>query len=215
MAKTNYLKLILKGEVVERERAFEMPDGTILRVEDTKKIVVPSKKNQQIITLRTSTNATTGKETIKPVLLDSLQHQRWHSENKAVFLEWKDRIEFHHQVRIPIVRAKLKILFYFPTGHDRDLGNKAETIYDMLRDTGIIIDDSFKVLKPIYLDGWVMRDKPRTEIYLTPIDPQSPDYEWDLTAASYFDKQKKRRNTLQKVRRHLQKDLGPAKTTED
>lgn len=201
---TSYLKLVLKGEVIEREEAFEMPDGSIVKIDTTKKIVIPSKKNQQRIGMHKKTNADTGEITLKPVLLDSVQHQKWHKENLKVFREWKDKIELEHGIRLPIVRAKLKILFFFPNSMRRDLGNKGETIYDMLSEkhgVGIIADDEFKVMNDIHLKGWVKRDKPRTEIYLTIIPPDSKEYEWDLTDPSWFVKQKARKITLQKLRR--------------
>ena len=201
---TSYLKLVLKGEIVELEEAYQMADGTIIKIDKKKTIVVPSKKNQQVITINQKINEDTGVQTLTPVLLSSAQHQRWHKENLKVFRDWKTKIELDHGVRIPIVRCKLKILFYFPDSKDRDLGNKAETIYDMLAEkhgVGIIADDKFKVLNPITLKGWVKRDKPRTEIYLSVIEPDSPEYEWDLTDPQWYADQKARRTQLQKIRR--------------
>jgi hypothetical protein len=202
-ASKSYLKLIIPGEVVEREEAFQMEDGTILKIDTKKKIVVPSKKNQQVISINQKTDAVTGVQTLTPVLLDSAQHQRWHKAHLKIFRAWKSRIG-DKGIRLPIVRCKIKIKFYFPDSKRRDLGNKAETIYDMLSPktgVGIIFDDEFKVLGPIEIMGWVKRDEPRTEIYLTILEPGHPEYEWDLTDPSWAKTQKTRKTQLQKVRR--------------
>lgn len=211
-ANNSFLKLVIPGEVVEREMAYQMEDGTIVRIDTTKKVVVPSKKNQQVISIHQKTNAETGAQTLTPVLLDSAQHQQWFKKHVKIFRAWKSKIG-DKGIRLPIVRCKIKILFYFPSSHRRDLGNKAETIYDMLAvktGVGIIEDDEFKVLGPIEIKGWVKRDDPRTEIYLTILEPGHPEYEWDKTDPTWYDQQKERKVKLQKVRRFKKRQEAAA-----
>lgn len=195
------LKLVLRGEVPEPDEVYVINGETIV-FENSRKIVVPSKKNQQAIDIVPKTNLDTGEVTYVPVPHPSAQHQKWTKEHTPIFYAWKRRL-FAQGVSLPIMRAKLKILFYFPDSKDRDLGNKAETIYDILRDTGIIIDDKFKCLKPITLDGWTQRDKPRTEIYLTILEPDSPEYGWDITDPTWHKKAADRLTLRQRVRRIL------------
>lgn len=203
MANPKTLKLVLRGEVPEPAEIYEIA-GEVFRFENSRKIVVPSKKNQQVISINETVHDD-GTRKLTPVLLPSKQHQDWHKEHLPIFRHWKNHMITNHGVRIPIVRAKLKILFYFPDSKDRDLGNKAETIYDIMRDTGIIADDQFKVLKPITLDGWTQRDKPRTEIYLTLVEPDSPEYDWDLTNPAWHQAAKERLAQRQRCRRLLKR----------
>lgn len=135
-------------------------------------------------------------------LVGSRQFQRWKQEMVPVFEKlYNDLVA--QGVRMPIYRCKVKAIFYFPDSKDRDLTNKFDTIADELRDHRIIADDKFKVLKPIVLDGFVCRNKPRTEVYITIISPESPEYEWDITSPDYEQKQKARRAVKSKIRRHL------------
>src|ERR1700761_621411 len=200
MANPKTLKLVLKGEIPEPDEVYEI-NGEVFRFENSRKIVVPSKKNQQAIDIVPKKNIDTGEVTYVPVPHPSAQHQKWTKEHTKIFRQWKRHIITNHGIRTPIYRAKLKILFYFPDSKDRDLGNKAETIYDIMRDTGIIIDDKFKCLKPITLDGWTQRDKPRTEIYLTLIEPDSPEYGWDLTDPEWHKQRAARVLLRQRYRR--------------
>jgi len=202
MGNPKTLKLILPGEVQEDPIEFLMPDGSIVRFDKTRKVMVPSKKNQQEIKI--FKKGVGENQVLTPVLLASAQHQKWHKEHLSVFKKWKSSIE-DKGIRIPVVRAKIKILFYFPTSADRDLGNKAETIYDMLEDAGIIASDSFKVLKPIEIDGFVQKDKPRTEIYLTLIEPDSPEYSWDKTPESYYEAKRERKRDMDRTRSQIKR----------
>lgn len=94
------------------------------------------------------------------------------------------------------------MLFYFPDSKKRDLTNKVETINDELVDHKIIFDDDFKVVKPISIDGFVDRCRPRTEIYITILTPECKEYEWDITDdAKYKEGVAKRRALKERIRR--------------
>ena len=161
------LKLFLPGEAVERKEVFLTQSGELLEYDVKRKILVPSKKNQKQIV----TNPKNGKS----YLIGSAQYLRWQKDHEEIFKSFYDKIAAAG-VNLPIVRCKIKTLFYFPDSKDRDLSNKFESIADELQKHGIIADDKFKVLKPIELDGWVCRDRPRTEIYITLISPESDEY---------------------------------------
>jgi len=190
--KPKTLRLVLKGEVVEREVAYELPDGSIVELADLVKLVVPSKKNQQ----RMAVNKTT----LKAVPIPSLQHEKWEKDNMKVFQEFANQAILKHNVSLPIARCKVSVYFYFPDSRDRDLSNKFETLADIMVRSGIILDDKFKVMKPVFLDGWVQRDKPRTEIFITIITGDMKEYEWDLTPPEYFDGLRKNRNLKRRAR---------------
>ena len=203
MAQPKTLKLVVKGEVPVSSDFFELPDGSIVEMKRVKAIVVPSKKNQQRIAVN--------KVTLKPIVMASKQHEEWIKDNFKVFLDFKSHIVEKHQVSLPITRAKIKVLFFFATSADKDLSNKFETIADMLVATGIIATDSFKVLKPLVVDGWVNRARPRTEIYLTILKPleHPKEYEWDITPESYFRAIKDRRNLRKRLLRQKAIHFNP------
>lgn len=190
------LKLVLKGEVVENEIVYTTLAGEVIKYTETRRIVVPSKKNDKEII--------TNKHTGKMYLINSQQHVKWYNEHRKIFDEWYHKL-YSGKTRLPIVRCKAKVLFYFPDSGSRDLTNKVETIADILVDSGILADDDFKVLKPVYIDGWVNRARPRTEIYITIIEPTSKEYEWDITPTSYEAKKKERKNLRQKINRDMTK----------
>lgn len=186
------LKLYIPGEVVERTEVFVSESGEVLEYDVVRKILVPSKKNQkQIIT-----NKYNGKK----YMIGSRQYLKWQKENSSIFDKFFQDA-YAAGVNLPVARCKVKTLFYFPDSKDRDLTNKFDTLADELTSHGIILDDTFKVLKPVHLDGWVCRDRPRTEIYLTVITPDNPDYEWDITSDKHSQKILNRRAVQARIRR--------------
>lgn len=170
---------------------YKTESGEILRYVKKKRIVVPSKKNNKKIVHNSSG---------KLRLVDSDQHKKWHKEHTPIFDQWHREL-LAKGIRLPVVRCKVKVLFYFPDSADRDLSNKFETLADIMVDCGIIGDDTFKVMKPVYLDGWVQRERPRTEIYITIIDPTNPEYDWDITTTKYKQMKNKRSATRRKIKR--------------
>lgn len=204
MQKFKVLKLVLKGEVVEKLDVITLDDGTVIEFDRVKKVVVPSKKNQQQIAYRKGTDSS-GAETSTPMIVASVAHGNWHRKHKKIFEAWRDDILTRHKIPLPVQRARGKILFYFPDNRRRDLTNKTETLNDIMKDVGIIQDDAFQVLTPLVLDGRVQRDKPRTEIYITVMSPDMPDYQTDITSPSFELKQKARKADRQRKRRLIKK----------
>ena len=200
MPKFKVLKLVLKGEVAEHTYSVELDNGDIINFDRVKKLVVPSKKNKQQIAYKSGIDES-GASTSTPMIVASVSHGIWYRKHKKIFEDWKDDIINRHKIPLPVQRAKGKILFYFPDNRRRDLTNKTETLNDIMKEVGILEDDCFQVLTPLVLDGRVMRDKPRTEIYITVMSQQMPDYSTDLTGPAWAIKQKARKTDLQRKRR--------------
>lgn len=186
------LKLYIPGEVFQRKEVFVSKSGEVLEYDVVRKVLVPSKKNQKQIV----TNPHNGKSYI----IGSRQYLRWQKENDPIFNNFF-KSAYESGVNLPISRCKAKALFYFPDSKDRDLTNKFDTLADELTSHGIILDDTFKVLKPVHVDGWVCRNRPRTELYLTIITPESPEYNWDVTSEGYEQTQLDRRALQAKIKR--------------
>lgn len=73
------------------------------------------------------------------------------------------------------VPVNTKILFYLPTKQTADLSNLVEAIHDILQEYGTIIDDDCRHI--VSTDGsrvYYDKDNPRTEIYITAVDPTFP-----------------------------------------
>lgn len=188
------LKLYIPGEVVERTEVFVSDAGEVLEYDIVRKLLVPSKKNQKQIV----TNSRTGKSYI----IGSRQYLKWQKDNNKVFSDFAGAA-YAAGVSLPISRCKAKALFYFPDSKDRDLTNKFDTLADELTSHGIILDDNFKVMKPVHVDGWVCRDRPRTEVYLTIITPDQSEYEWDITSDKYKRQMMDRKAIKAKIRRRI------------
>lgn len=195
------LKFVLKGDMPDKSDVFVMEDGSEHTVEKRKRMVVPSKKNQQRVLVKKLKSAS-GEEFHRGYLIPSAQYQKWYSEQLPKFKDFVDQAALKG-ISLPITRAKIKVLFYFSDAIDKDLSNKFETIADIMQDVGLIFGDSFKILKPVVLDGWVNKAYPRTEIYLSILNPQdSPkEYEWDITPPEYYESLKARNNLIKRLKR--------------
>lgn len=195
------IKLVLKGKFPFKEK-YQLPDGEIVDIQNYKYRVVPSKKNDQILSVITRKNDD-GTVSHIPTTRPSAQHQKWIIDTAPEFKEFYRRILEDHNVRLPIYRAKIKVLFYFSTSGEKDLSNKFETIADALVDHKILINDDFKVLKPNLTDGWVDRSNPRTEIYISILNAQTSEkeYGWDVTPPEHAKFLKEIKNTRKRLKR--------------
>ncbi len=191
LKKRKTLKFVLKGDIVTRTVRFETEDGEVFEYDEKKKILVPSKKNQKTPMVSSSGKA---------FLLPSQQFRIWKEEHSAIFDQWNVDL-YNKGVSLPITRFKIKFLFYFPDIKRRDLLNKALTIEDELKTHGIILDDSFTVVNDYNIKGWVKRDKPRTELYLTILPHNDPEFNVDITDPSYAILQKKKRAIQKRIQR--------------
>lgn len=144
-------------------------------------VTVPSKKNQQ--------QAIVSKSTGQSFIKQSDQYIKWKKLVYPFFYNEANKIIQDTGIT-RITRAKMKIIFYFPNYLPRDLTNKSESIMDALVDSKIIYDDKFQVSNKIALEGYICKNRPRTEIYIHIIDPESQEYEIDKTDYDKFNKQK-------------------------
>lgn len=145
-------------------------------------VAIPSKKNQQ--------QAMVSKSTGMAFLKHSDQYIRW-KKLTAPFWEAQAWKAAQMGIRLPVVRCKTSIIFYFHDDKDRDCTNKAESIMDALVECGILADDNFKVAGDLSLKGFLCRNKPRCEIYITILEPEDPGYDYDVTDYDEVAKMKK------------------------
>ncbi len=197
MKKPRTLKYIIPGEVLSAITEYVTESGEVIRINKMKSLVVPSKKNKKQIVK----NAQTG----QPHLVDSEHFKRWKAATDKIFEAWYVKLFEDKSIRLPIVRCNLKVLFYYPDSLGRDAHNKYETICDMLSLHGIIADDSSKVLNNESTRGVVRRDNPRTEIYITILEPGHEGYEWDETPPEYFDMMRARKAAQRRIHRDKKK----------
>lgn len=179
------IKIYLKPEKTRLLKTHTTATGEVVTLETKRVVPVPSKKNQQ----QPIINHKTGKAFLK----HSDQYINWQRLTKPFWeaQAWKLSGE---GVNLPIVRCKVKIIFYFGDEQDRDCTNKAETIMDALVEHQILADDNFKVVSEVSLMGLLCRDKPRTEIYLSILSPADPGYEYDKTDQAEYHQMKKERS---------------------
>lgn len=191
------LKIYLKSELTKIIGTGFDEKGRPIKLERTRTVAIPSKKNQQTPII----NKNTGKAFLK----QSDQYVNWKQITKP-FWESQYLKLCDAAVRLPIVRCKVKIQFFFADDRDKDCTNKAETIMDALVEHQILADDSFKVVSDIAVTGFLCRDKPRIEIYITILNPGDPGYEYDLSDPVKVALQRKERRA--EVRR-FKKSVTP------
>jgi Holliday junction resolvase RusA-like endonuclease len=111
---------------------------------------VPSKKNSKRRIKRGS----------HIFMVPSEAHEVWHTEQMlAMRRRW---------VAPAIPKVKCVILsFYFGDNRGNDLSNKAESVMDLLVDTGVLEDDSWQVVGRLDLRSMgIDKDNPRVKITL-------------------------------------------------
>ena len=113
-----------------------------------------SKKNSQQILI----NSKTG----KPFIMPSKKYKEYERE-AAWFLKPRPLRPIEYPVNV-------KCVFYMPNRRRTDLNNLLEAVTDLLVHAGILADDHYGIVESH--DGsrcLVDKDKPRTEITITPI----------------------------------------------
>lgn len=165
------IKIYLKSELTKIIGTHIDETGKVHKLERSRALVVPSKKNQRTPIVNQSTGKTFLKSSDQYIKWKKLTKPFWEGEY------WK----LYNERVTPITRCKINIQFYFGDDKDKDCTNKAETIMDALVEHQILADDSFKVVSEVSLKGFLCRDRPRTELYITLLEPGDPGYEYDLT----------------------------------
>ncbi len=179
------IKIYLKSETTRIVATNITENGTVSKLESTRAVVVPSKKNQRTPIV----NRHTGKTFLK----SSDQYIKWKQLTKGFWEQEYWKLYNDKKVRLPIVRCKVNIKFFFTDDKDKDCTNKAETIMDALVEHQILADDSFKVVSDVSLNGFLCRHKPRTEIYITILEPTDPGYDYDITDYEQYNAMKRKK----------------------
>ena len=113
---------------------------------------IPSKKNSKRVIRR-------GKRTF---IVSSRAHEIWHDD---AWYQLKEQ-----RARPMVGPLSVKMVFYFPDNRRADLTNKAESVMDLLVDTGIIEDDNVTVCPKVMLElGGVDKKNARVEVLLEKI----------------------------------------------
>jgi len=91
----------------------------------------------------------------RPILISTPAYALWHEEQM-----WKLKGK-----KVPDVIRTLYLNFYAPDNRRTDLSNKAESVMDLLVDSGLIEDDNWKVIPKLVLEyKGVDKENPRCEI---------------------------------------------------
>lgn len=118
---------------------------------------IPSKKNSKQIFFNKGTG--------RPFITSSEVSKQWHKDASFEVMSWRNRLTAGERNNLPFRSAKVKIVIYSKTSLANDLTNKAESIMDLLVDTGILKDDNWSVVSSILLEyGGADRSNPRAEV---------------------------------------------------
>lgn len=69
---------------------------------------------------------------------------------QAQMLWWSERLRDSKGLVFPLSKASLSLRFYFKTRHVQDTVNKQQSVQDLLKDCGVIVDDDYDTLNPIH-----------------------------------------------------------------
>ena len=91
----------------------------------------------------------------RPILISTPAYAAWHEEQM-----WKLKGK-----KVPDIITTLYLNFYSPDARKTDLSNKAESVMDLLVDSGLIEDDNWNIIPKLVLEfKGIDREKPRCEI---------------------------------------------------
>lgn len=86
---------------------------------------------------------------------------------------WESRLA-PKGLKFPIEKAAMTIRFYFKDRYRTDTVNKQQTVQDLLVEAGIIADDDYKTINPIYAESGCYKDKIIKDIALVRIAVKLP-----------------------------------------
>ena len=97
----------------------------------------------------------------------------WYQEALLQAKVWKAKTDYP----FPFKRCSISMVCFFPDMRNHDLDGIVSGIQDMLKtprkknDTGIgiILDDDWKLLRPVNLDAGISKQTPRIEVSITEI----------------------------------------------
>lgn len=92
----------------------------------------------------------------RAIIVPSSRHQRWHlktSEDiKYQMARAYPRLE-KNGLSFPLTNCSMSIYHYWKDKKLRDLGNRMESVADLIKDCSLISDDNDQVLGPILMDA--------------------------------------------------------------
>lgn len=106
----------------------------------------PSKKNSRVFNYKTKR------------LYTSARYNTWHDKAMGELLQQKQGFT--------ISECKIVMIFYHEDLIKRDADNAVNSIFDTLKDAGIIEDDNWKLIGKHYVENHLDRHNPRAEIYI-------------------------------------------------
>lgn len=111
---------------------------------------IPSKKNSRCLFVRGN----------KIVNIPSKRYKEWHKQASEQLVPYL--------IPQPLKSIKsVEILIFAPDKRKSDLTNKAESIMDLLVDSGILFDDNWNVVKEVTIKyGGLDREDPRCKIVI-------------------------------------------------
>lgn len=122
---------------------------------------VASKKNNKRILYKGS-----GKYR-KPFIASSEGYLEWNKQAKEQL-----QIQRNLQHDFATNRCKIVIDFYYGTQRDKDADNGTSSVFDTLKDVGIIPDDNWKIIPTHLVHAYYDKLQPRVEIFIYDIDEE-------------------------------------------
>lgn len=106
----------------------------------------PSKKNSKQITVRGG----------RPIVRCSDRYAQW---NEAAVMTLRVQARGRK-----FTDCKIMISFYYGDRRKRDIDNGVASVFDTLKDAGIIEDDNYSLIPKCYVESHYDKDNPRAEI---------------------------------------------------
>lgn len=113
---------------------------------------VPSKKNSKEISVRNG----------RPFVRCSKRYMEW-NEYAVMSLRVQARGKKFSQ-------CKVMIDFYYGDKRKRDIDNGVASVFDTLKDAGIIEDDNYTLISKCHVRGFYDKNNPRCEITILNLD---------------------------------------------
>ena len=116
------------------------------------KFIIPSnvvsKKNSKQISVRGG----------KPIVRCSDRYTEW---NQFAVMQLRIQAKGKH-----FTNCKMILKFFYGDRRKRDIDNGVASIFDTLKDAGVIEDDNYTLVPKCYVESDYDKDNPRAEIYI-------------------------------------------------
>lgn len=122
---------------------------------------VASKKNNKRILYKGSGKYRT------PFIASSERYIEWNKDAKEQL-----KIQRNLQHDFSTNNCKIILDFYYGTQRDKDADNGTSSVFDTLKDIGIIPDDNWKVIPKHLVNAYYDKLQPRVEIFIYDLNEQ-------------------------------------------